>query len=67
MLEADAEQPARAHDAEGGDPGIYYRQQPVNETAYERACDALAAFDAEHPRRSSRGCVSRRPTTYAAA
>lgn len=50
VLDSDAEQAARAHDDEGGDPGIYYReQQPVNEAAYERACDALASFDAEHP------------------
>lgn len=50
VFEADAEQRACAHDDEGGDPGIYYRQQqPVNEAACQRACDALAAFDAEHP------------------
>ncbi|WP_217231222.1 hypothetical protein [Streptomyces anulatus] len=47
--DADAEQRACAHDDEGGDPGIYYRQlQPANEAAYGRACDALASFDAEH-------------------
>lgn len=50
VFDADAEQRARAHDDEGGDPGIYYRQQqPVNEAAYERARDALARFDGEHP------------------
>lgn len=49
-LDADAEQRARAHEDEGGDPGVYYReQQPRNEAAYGQACDALAAFDAEHP------------------
>ncbi|MFJ2217867.1 hypothetical protein ACIQVO_36380 [Streptomyces sp. NPDC101062] len=46
VLDADSEQRTRAHDDEGGDPGIYYcEQQPRNEAA----CDALAAFDAEHP------------------
>ncbi|MEU4080420.1 hypothetical protein [Streptomyces venezuelae] len=50
VLDIDAEQRARAHDDEGGDPGIYYRErQLVNEAAYERACDALARFDGEHP------------------
>ncbi|QDN54019.1 hypothetical protein [Streptomyces sp. S1D4-20] len=50
VLDADAEQRDRAHEDEGGDPGVYYRgQQPRNEAAYGQACDALAAFDAEHP------------------
>ncbi|MFJ9580798.1 hypothetical protein ACIRQF_30965 [Streptomyces sp. NPDC101191] len=50
VLDAGEAQRERAHDDEGGDPGAYYRdQQPRNEAAYERACDALAAFDAEHP------------------
>ncbi|MFE4304831.1 hypothetical protein ACFRR6_01945 [Streptomyces sp. NPDC056891] len=49
-LDTDSEQRARAHDDEGGDPGAYYcEQQPRNEAAYEQACDALAAFDADHP------------------
>ncbi|MER8119157.1 hypothetical protein [Streptomyces sp. NPDC094031] len=50
VLDVDEDQRARAHDDEGGDPGIYYReQQPANEAAYERARDALAVFDGEHP------------------
>ncbi|MEU2358830.1 hypothetical protein ABZ599_38735 [Streptomyces misionensis] len=45
-----AEQRVRAHDDEGRNPGIHHReQQPVHEAAYERACHALAVFDAEHP------------------
>jgi hypothetical protein len=49
-LDADSEQRARAHDDEGGDPGVYYReQQPRNEAAYEEARAALAEFDAAHP------------------
>ncbi|WP_331746363.1 hypothetical protein OG923_33165 (plasmid) [Streptomyces halstedii] len=50
VLDVDEDQRARAHDDEGGDPGIYYReQQPANEAAYERAREALAVFDVEHP------------------
>jgi hypothetical protein len=50
ILDVDEQQRARAHDDEGGDPGAYYReQQPRNEAEYERAVQALAAFDAEHP------------------
>ncbi|MFJ5635303.1 hypothetical protein ACIQF5_22035 [Streptomyces goshikiensis] len=50
LLDADAEQRARAHDDEGGDPGMYYRvQQPQNDAAYEEALAALEAFDAAHP------------------
>lgn len=50
VLDVDEDQRAHAHDDEGGDPGIYYReQQPANEAAYERARDALALFDVEHP------------------
>ncbi|MEU8523635.1 hypothetical protein [Streptomyces sp. NPDC048577] len=50
VFDADTDQRDRAHDDEDGDPGIYYRQQqPANEAAYERACDALAAFDSEYP------------------
>lgn len=50
LLDADTEQRARAHDDEGGDPGIYYRQlQPANKAAYEEACDALTVFDGQHP------------------
>lgn len=50
VLEEDTAQRELAHEDEGGDPGAYYRdQQPKNEAAYQQACDALAAFDAEHP------------------
>ncbi|MFE7485102.1 hypothetical protein [Streptomyces sp. NPDC057552] len=50
VLDMDENQRARAHDDEGGDPGIYYRhQQPANEAAYERARETLAVFDDEHP------------------
>ncbi|MCQ1577169.1 hypothetical protein [Streptomyces parvus] len=50
LLDAGAEQRARAHDDEGGDPGLYYRvQQPKTDGAVERAQAELDAFDAEHP------------------
>ncbi|MFC8016614.1 hypothetical protein [[Kitasatospora] papulosa] len=50
LLDADAEQRARAHDDEGGDPGLYYRvQQPKTDSAVQRAQAELDAFDAEHP------------------
>ncbi|MFE0777589.1 hypothetical protein [Streptomyces sp. NPDC058861] len=50
VLDADDAQRARAHDDEGGDPGMYYRhQQPQNLAAHERALDALREFDTRHP------------------
>ncbi|MEU9763494.1 hypothetical protein AB0D98_28020 [Streptomyces sp. NPDC047987] len=50
LLDADAEQRARAHDDEGGDPALYYRvQQPKTDGAVERAQAELDAFGAEHP------------------